>query len=69
MTPPYRRVPARASLLTSVIGVMTTKERHKHILSRFGIYLGFHIERSVFRLSGGADCLGKRVSHGHLSGI
>jgi len=35
-------------------------------LPEFVIYLGFHIERSVLRLSGGVDCFGNRV---RISGI
>ena len=43
--------------------------RKEEVLSEFGIYLGCHVERSVLRLSGRADCLGNRVSHGHIPGI
>jgi len=38
-------------------------------VSGFGIYLGFHIERSVLRSSGGADCLANCISYGQFSGI
>jgi len=38
------------------------KDAVEGFVSGFGIYLGFHIERS-------ADCLGNCISYGHLSGI